>query len=242
MSEPEIAAGTPGVGEDDPPAPAAPAPAAVFAGRLRAKPDDTTADDTMADGGPHAGVRTRATRRAIPLPSAGVLRGLIDAPETEPMEWTRHPASGERLFRVPVKLPAGWRGVAAAAAADAADAADAVAAEPVVLPPLTAETVLHEFARIAFADPLPPGLPATWKAGNRLAVTLRDKQNALVHIGRHLGLFSGRRPTGRPYAELSDAELKARSDDIIGALATMGVEVRIADDDAGGAGGGNDPP
>jgi hypothetical protein len=107
----------------------------------------------------------------------------------------------------------------------------------VILPPLTAETVLHELARIAFTEPLSAG----GKAGT-LLVTLRDKQSALVHLGRYFGLFSGRTTTRRPYAELSDHDLKSQSDDVIHALARMGVEVRIADEDADAQGGAPPPP
>jgi len=240
MSEPEIPAGSEAVRDDDQAAQArAGRPRAVFAGRLRAG-----ADDTIADGGPNAGPsRTSIAPPAHPPPSASnsfgsVLRDLIDKPETTSMVWVHHPVSGARLFKLPVDLPDHWL-----ATADGEVAASA----PAELPPLTPETVLRELARIAFTDPLPPGFADVKQTATRLPVTLRDKQAALVHLGRHFGLFSGRksnnRPHGsRPYAELSDADLKAKSDDVIRALAGMGVEVRIAEDDAGAPDGAPRPP
>ncbi len=213
---------------------------AVFAGRLRA-----AADETIADGGPNAGSPTTSIAPpAHPPPSASVLRDLIDKPGTAPMVWVHHPVTGTRLFKLPVELPDHWLETADARPGDPAGGAAGqgevgpVASEPAELPPLTAQTVLRELARIAFTDPLPPGK----RAGTRLPVTLRDKQNALLHLGRHFGLFSGRRPTSRPYAELSDDDLKARSDEVIRALAGMGVEVRIADDGAGAQDGAPLPP
>ena len=230
MSEPENPAGCERVGDDDPAARSGPA-RAVFAGRLHSKTDLKLADGGPNDGSPKSGTKN-ATKSATappaqPPPSASVLRDLIDKPETTPMVWVHHPVSGARLFRLPVELPDGWPGEAAP-----------IASEPAELPPLTAETVLHELRRIAFTDPLPPGE----RAGTRLPVTLRDKQNALLHLGRHLGLFSGKRTRSRPYAELSDDELKAQSDNIIRALAGMGVEVRIAEQDAGAHDGAPVPP
>ena len=163
------------------------------------------------------------------------------------MVWVHHPVSGARLFRLPVDLPDHWLETADAGPGDRADGAtgpgEVAASAPAELPPLTAATVLHELARIAFANPLPPGR----MAGTRLPVTLRDKQNALVHLGRHFGLFSARQPRShpnesRPYADLSDDDLKRQSDDTIRALARMGVEVRIADEGAGAEDGETPPP
>lgn len=210
----------------------------VFAGRLRGAADAAIAPDGPDGGAPDSAIRAAMTppggARAQPPPAS--LRDLIDRPERRPMVWVHHPVSGARLFRLPAELPEHWRA-----------SGEAGAGAPAALPPLTAETVLHEIARIAFTDPLPAGRTSVPRTGTSLAVTLRDKQTALAHLGRHLGLFCGRsrthtphetQPDGsRPYAELSDHDLKAKSDDVIRALAGMGVEVRIAEDDARAANG-----
>ena len=237
MSEPERPVETPSVRDDDRSARGG-AARAVFGGRLRAGADAPRQDGGADAGAPAMPPADPAAAESANAPGcepgcepgsesgcegAPVWRDLIDRPETRPAVWVHHPVTGARLFRLPVELPDGWRATAdgellpANRAAGAAGHGEAVPPAPPQPRRLTAESVLHELARIAFADPLPP-----WKKppadGTQLCVKLRDKQTALLHLGRYFDLFSGRRPAPQPFAELSDAELKAKSDEVVRAL------------------------
>jgi len=206
---------------------------AVFAGLL-----PTFADPQVADGGPGAAVPAGAMPAAADAPPCAAASGDAAA-----MVWVHNPVNGEGLLQVPVdcRLPERWwieRPDAAQRPGEPA-AVEAAAPETKEPPPVTAATVLRELARIAFAEiSVSGGVKAEDKT---LRVPARDKRSALVSLGRHLGLFSAPPPPTQPYAEMSDAELKARSAEIVRALVALDAEERAAEDGGGDHDGAPDP-
>lgn len=68
------------------------------------------------------------------------------------------------------------------------------------------------------------GCGETAKTVSRLRVKLGGKHAALVDLGKHLGLFALRRDPGH-HVDCSDADLRARAQDIIRALREAGVDL-----------------
>lgn len=73
------------------------------------------------------------------------------------------------------------------------------------------------------------------KTVRRTRVKLANKLAALAHLGKHLGLFASL-PAANPYAEMSEADLRARAQEMIRALQDAGVDLGVS------CGGDDAPP